>query len=677
MSMRRIYIALLATFILLGLAGGISAAPVPERHRQPPLPDGAVLRLGSSFLTPGRPIYGLAAMPDSRHVVAADSQSITVWDLHSGQSVKSVLHGMKLGLIRSTSHKNGLLSVSPDGKKLAFQTGTGVHLYDLPLTGAVVRPLTKNRRFGAIHFEATAVTSKAAVSLSLQGKLYEMDLSNGPAVTDMVAVDVPSVNRANALGWRHSLAAGADLVAFAGPRGKEVQVWDSSKYKSIGPLLLEQGVAALAISGDGKWLAVSTTRQLTNEKGAYSIEVFSLPDLKRKGKWEKSANLLNTANLLAMSHDGALIAAVRQYDYKIDVFQSSDGKALYTLDLVNDWIDCIDFLPDGSGFVAAGGGRTGSAAISTIIHYWDAKTGKSLRPPGHSSPIASIHFLPQGGYVSAGRDGSLRHWNDRGDTEKAVMAIPNGLASMVISPDGKTMFLAGKTPKSALRSWDVGTLAEKRKGVLGSLLSWSDSVMSLSPDGKTIALAVSRQDIHLLDSSTLKLKKVLKIAPPAGGSGDGNPIAVAFAFAGNDRLVSLDFLNYLRIWDLPRNVELKQAKSLLKFGPGLAVSPDGKRFAVQDGNKVLIWDVEKCEQMTEIVLPTIESLRDIAYLSNTRIAVGDARGRIWLVDIDKKSQPKMLEGHQGPITCLAVSPDGKHFASGSADTTVLIWKIQP
>jgi len=64
-------------------------------------------------------------------------------------------------------------------------------------------------------------------------------------------------------------------------------------------------------------------------------------------------------------------------------------------------------------------------------------------------------------------------------------------------------------------------------------------------------------------------------------------------------------------------------------------------------------------------------------LANSRIAVGDDRGRIWLVDLDKKGEPKMLEGHQGPITCLTVSPDGKHFASGSADTTVLVWKIQP
>jgi len=683
--MHRICTFILAALIILGLAGGIPAAPVPERPRQPPLPDGAVLRLGSTFMTPGRRTCGLVALPDSKYVISADGKTISVWDLYSGQRVKSVLHGMTPSLIRSTSYKNGLLSVSPDGKKLAFQAGTEILLYDLPLTGAVKRITTEKPGFGGfgggIHPEATVITSKAVVSLGLRGTLYEADLSDGPATSDMVAVDVPGVVTAKPRG-RCSLAAGANLVAFAGREGKEVQIWDSSKDKSIGPLLLEHGAEALAISGDGKLLAVSTARQVAKEKRSHSIEVFSLPDLKRTGKWAKSGSLL------AMSRDGALIAAVRQYDYKIDVFQSSDGKGLYTLDLVNDWIDCIDFLPDGSGLVAAGGGRTTSAANAAVIHYWDAKTGHSLRPPGHSSPIASIHFLPQGGYVSAGRDGRLRRWNDRGDTEKAAMAIPDGVASMAVSPDGKTVFLAGKTPQSALRSWDVGTLAEKWKGVSGSLLSRYDSVMSLSPDGKTIALAASGEGIKLIDASTQKLKTVFKIVRPAGP-----PTAVAFA--GNDRLISLDYWNYLQIWDLTHNMKLLQfsihgpeqrptfgnpTKTHLRIGPGLAVSPDGKRFAVQDRNNVLIWDVEKREQVAEFGLPRIESLRGItclAFLANSRIAVGDDRGRIWLVDLDKKGEPKMLEGHQGPITCLTVSPDGKHFASGSADTTVLVWKIQP
>jgi hypothetical protein len=35
-----------------------------------------------------------------------------------------------------------------------------------------------------------------------------------------------------------------------------------------------------------------------------------------------------------------------------------------------------------------------------------------------------------------------------------------------------------------------------------------------------------------------------------------------------------------------------------------------------------------------------------------------------------------LEGHRGKVTRLAYSPDGRRLASGSADTTVLVWDVR-
>jgi hypothetical protein len=46
-----------------------------------------------------------------------------------------------------------------------------------------------------------------------------------------------------------------------------------------------------------------------------------------------------------------------------------------------------------------------------------------------------------------------------------------------------------------------------------------------------------------------------------------------------------------------------------------------------------------------------------------------------LWDLDDGKQFATLTGHAGSLTALAFSPDGQRLASGSADTTVLLWSV--
>jgi WD40 repeat protein len=49
---------------------------------------------------------------------------------------------------------------------------------------------------------------------------------------------------------------------------------------------------------------------------------------------------------------------------------------------------------------------------------------------------------------------------------------------------------------------------------------------------------------------------------------------------------------------------------------------------------------------------------------------------ITISDAQTQKEVIKLLGHTGPITALAISPDGKHLASGSQDKTVALWNIR-
>jgi hypothetical protein len=57
------------------------------------------------------------------------------------------------------------------------------------------------------------------------------------------------------------------------------------------------------------------------------------------------------------------------------------------------------------------------------------------------------------------------------------------------------------------------------------------------------------------------------------------------------------------------------------------------------------------------------------------LALGDSDGTLRLCLVGTGKELRRLPGHRNGITCLAFSADGKTLASGSWDTTVLVWDV--
>jgi WD40 repeat protein len=307
----------------------------------------------------------------------------------------------------------------------------------------------------------------------------------------------------------------------------------------------------------------------------------------------------------------------------------------------------------------------------------------------HAGLVTSLCYSPNGdSLASAGDDGTVRIWDRMsGETCAALRDSDGPMRCVAYSPDGRR--LAAGSDDGMIRIYEARAL-QLRTTCAGSY--WPLSSIAWSPDSDRIA-AASSDRVHGSTVVVWRTRPVQKV----GACQIGHYAIHDLAFTPNGRHVAIAAeMPALILWspsELPFTEAAELAVSPSHLHPpeessphllrivqrfavnGVSFSSNRRWLATADGADVALWKMRSGRLLGRLThhQKSVAAI-DTAGGSGLLASAGE-EGLVCIWDAVSQRLRAQFNWEIGPLTDVALSPDGQTAAT-SGGSTIVVWDVE-
>lgn len=408
--------------------------------------------------------------PNCQYVLSAASRQVMMWDLQTGQLLRSFAFPSFINMIK----------LNQDASVLAVSLVEALQLLNMQ-TGKCVKTLQgHSKKVPALGFSPDG---ERLVSGGYDQKIKLWDTSNGRCIKTWEG----KVN------WLRTVVFSPDGRTLAsGGIEPEISLWDIETGQCIGNLVGHtSSIKEVSFSHDGTMISSACDDADARIWDAATGECLQV----LKGH---STIVLSSA----FSHDDKLLASSSE-DNTIRLWDTTTGQNLAVLTGHSNWVQCVTFSPTAPLLASASSDRT--------IRLWDISQYQMTSPSkvltGHVGMVRCVVFSPDGQTLaSSSDDRTVKLWSvATGDCLQTFTGHRDWIWEVDFSADGQ--FLVSGSEDNTLRIWNIAT--GECQHVLASHTNWVRAVR-FSPDNRTIVSASEDETIKIWDAATGQCLKTLR-----------------------------------------------------------------------------------------------------------------------------------------------------------------------